>query len=389
MSLKRNNGPSFGQEPVSDRTIFAFSRTERVRGGRIVSGRLLPDLTPESPQVRAAISEWPGSVGVQERPDGGWDLLLFEPEPRSERWWLHVLLFAVTLFSTVVAGGLLAGQPPIYFRALPLFGDWWAPLPVTLDASGLAAGLPFGLSLIGVLALHEGGHYFAARHHRISVTPPFFIPFPPYLSIIGTLGAFIRLRSPVMSRDALLDVGVAGPFMSFIASIPLLWWGLSHSALASIPHAAPNAFLIRFAGEGFWLGESLASSLMVGIILEAGPGQAVVLHPVAFAGWLGLFVTALNLLPISQLDGGHILYAMVGRSQRPLALLFFLALVPLGFLWAGWWVWAVLVYVIGRGRISHPPVFGAERGLSPLRRIVGLLAAATFILCFVPQPFSL
>ena len=388
VSTDFNNVSNFGQGFAFDHTIFAFCRIESVRGGRMVSGRLLPGLTPDSPQVRAALAGWPGSVGGREMEDG-WELLLFEPQHRRERWWLHGLLFVVTLLSTVVAGSLLAGNPPIYFSMVPLFEGWWLPLPVALEARALATGLPFGLTLVTVLALHEGGHYFAARRHRISVTPPFFIPFPPYVSIIGTLGAFIRLRSPVMSRAALLDVGVAGPFMSFIASLPILWWGFTHSQLVPTSHAASSLLQVRFAGEGFWLGESLASAALARLLLDPLPGHIVVLHPVAFAGWLGLFVTALNLLPISQLDGGHILYAMLGKHQRPFALVFFLALIPLGFLWAGWWIWALLVYVVGRGRVAHPSLFAAERGLDGRRLIIGLLAALTFILCFIPVPFRL
>jgi len=113
------------------------------------------------------------------------------------------------------------------------------------------------------------------------------------------------------------------------------------------------------------------------------------LHPVAFAGWLGLFVTALNLLPISQLDGGHILYAAVGSRQKQFAWLFFFALLPLGYLWAGWWLWAVLVFAIGRGRVWHPPVFDADQGLTRNRALVALAAVVIFVVCFVPMPFKL
>jgi len=354
----------------------------------MVSGRLLPGLNPDSPEVVAALDAWPGSVGAREGAHG-WDLLLFEPRRRRERWWLHLVLFGVTLFSTVVAGSLLAGNPPIYFSPLPLFGGWWLPVPVAIDGAALLTGWPFGVALVGILAVHEGGHYFAARHHRISVTPPYFIPFPPYVSIIGTLGAFIRLRSPVTSRRALLDVGVAGPLMSFIASLPLFWWGLVESHLVAARDGRSSMFLIHFLGEAFWIGDSIAATLLAHLALDPGSGQAIVLHPVAFAGWLGLFVTALNLLPISQLDGGHILFAMLGRYHRPFALVFFLALLPLGFLWAGWWVWAVLVYAVGKGRVSHPPLFEGLAGLDRRRLALGGVAAAIFALCFVPIPFQL
>ncbi len=285
---------------------------------------------------------------------------------------------------------MLAGRYPVEFAALYLFDGWWLPIPVGLDLSALAVGLPFGMTLVGILAVHEAGHYFAARRYRITVTPPYFIPFPPYISVIGTLGAFIRLRSPVLSRRHLLDVGVAGPLMSFFASLPVLWWGLLHSRVLSTPFDPPSLYLVRFASERFWLGGSPIVVAMTRLLVGMPPaGHTIELHPVAFAGWLGLFVTALNLLPISQLDGGHILYALLGPRQKVLAWAFFLALIPLGFLWAGWWVWAALVFLVGRGRIQHPPLFDAAETLNRERIYVGLASAVIFLLCFVPMPFRI
>jgi hypothetical protein len=383
-----NSQHTDGQGPADYLAIFAFCRVESVRAGRLLTGRLLPGLTPESAEVGEALAGWAGSVGAREGPLG-WELFLFEPAPRRERWWLHVLLLVATLFSTVVAGSLLAGHWPIGFEALRLYGGWWVPIPVVIDVGALVPGLPFGLALVGVLAVHEAGHYVAARRHRISVTPPYFIPFPPYLSVIGTLGAFIRLRSPVLSRSTLLDVAVAGPLLSFLASLPLLWWGLAHSRVIGVVNA-PTAYLVRFASDRFWLGDSLAMSWVTRMVLDfPGAGHVVEMHPIAFAGWLGLFVTALNLLPISQLDGGHLLYALFGSRQRLAAWAFFLALIPLGFLWAGWWIWAVLVAGVGRGRIGHPPLYNPERGPGAVRVAVGLAAAVAFLLCFVPVPFRL
>lgn len=374
-------------------SIFALWRVEKVPGGRVITGRLLAGLDLDTPEVGEFLAGWDGRHSVRSSPHG-WDVLLFEPAKRRERWWLHGLLFAATLFSTTVAGSLLVGRSPIGFAALLFWQGAWLPVPVSLDPWALAAGFPFGISLVVVLALHEAGHYVAARRHSISVTPPFFIPFPPYVSIIGTLGAFIRLRSPVMSRNALLDVGVAGPLLSFLASVPLLWWGLRHSVMMPEVATLSGPYIIGFSSGGgtdfFSLGDSLAMAGLARVLLGFDAAyQLLDLHPVAFAGWLGLFVTALNLLPLSQLDGGHILYAALGRYQRPLAWAFFVALVPLGFLWAGWWVWAVLVFSIGRGRIRHPAVFNAERGLTPIRRAVALGAAILFLVCFVPVPFAL
>ncbi|UCF19668.1 MAG: site-2 protease family protein [Gemmatimonadota bacterium] len=370
--------------------IFANFRLETVPAGRVLAGRLRAELTPDSPEVREYLGRWPGYAGQREGPQG-WELFLVEPTVRRERWWLHGVLLALTLFSTVVAGSLLAGQTPILFTGLHLFDEWWLPVPLMVDFRALVPGLPFGLALVTVLAVHEAGHYFTARHHRISVTPPFFIPFPPYISIIGTLGAFIRLRSPVLTRPVLLDVGVAGPLLSFAASLPLLWWGLLRSQVVLVLAEMPSRYMVHFAGqEQFWLGGSLVLKGMARLTLGvSGTGELLILHPLAFAGWLGLFVTALNLLPISQLDGGHILYALLGSRQRPLAWVFFALLIPLGLLWAGWWVWATLVFAIGRGRVQHPPLFNDQESPRGRRLWLGLAAGLMFALSFVPIPFLL
>ncbi len=390
MLPESNTAPAPGQGPDPRAAVFSIYRVDTVPGGQVTTGRLRPGLEPDSPAVRELTERRGTTASTREGPHG-WELLLFEAAPRPERWWLHALLFLFTLFSTTVAGSLLAGLWPIQFEMVPTLDGWWLPLPVSLDLADLWAGVPFGLSLVVVLALHEAGHYVAARRRRIGVTPPFFIPFPPYVSIIGTLGAFIRLRSPVLSRRDLLDVAVAGPLASFAASLPMLWWGLSHSAVIVEPSAAPTPYAIAFAGtEQFWLGGSLAMSAISHFALGLpAPDHVVILHPLAFAGWLGLFVTALNLLPIAQLDGGHILYAALGSRQTPLAWLFFLALLPLGFLWAGWWIWAALVFVIGRGRVKHPPLFDSKRGLRVGRSALALLAVVIFALCFIPAPFRL
>lgn len=356
----------------------------------MLTGRLLPGLSPDWPPVREGLKRWPGYYAARPGP-GGWELMLFEPTPRRERWLLHVGLLVVTLFSTVVAGALLAGGEPVTFSTLPLLGGWWIWVPTSIDIDSLMRGIPFGVTLVAILAVHEAGHYVAARWHSISVTPPYFIPFPPYVSVIGTLGAFIRLRSPVPNRRTLLDIGVAGPLASFIASIPVLAWGLSASRPLAVGGSrdVPSTYLVGFAGEHFWLGSSFLLTGLREMVMTLPAGHVLELHPLAFAGWLGLFVTALNLLPISQLDGGHVLYSLVGKRQKLFAWAFFAALIPLGFLWAGWWIWALLVLVVGRGRVRHPSVFDDVQALDGRRVALGLLAAVVFALCFIPVPFHL
>ncbi|MBI4520545.1 MAG: site-2 protease family protein [Gemmatimonadetes bacterium] len=285
----------------------------------------------------------------------------------------------------MAAGSLLAGVDPLRGVALEL-GPIWLPVPTGVDWSALLRGAPFALPLMTILLGHELGHYVIARRLHLRVTLPYFIPFPPYFSIVGTLGAFIRLRSPLMHRRMLFDVAIGGPLVSFLLSIPALVIGLRWSTLAPGAGDAVTPFVVPFAGEAIWIGNSLALAWLADLIVgEAGSGW-IVLHPVAFAAWLGLFVTALNLLPFGQLDGGHILYALVGRRQRVLALALLGVLFPLGWLWWGWWLWLGVAIVIGRGRLGHPPVLQEGEELPRGRRVLGWAAVVVFLLIFAPVP---
>jgi membrane-associated protease RseP (regulator of RpoE activity) len=295
---------------------------------------------------------------------------------RRERWLLHAFLFLLTGFTTTLAGAWMAGHNPLTF------------VPLRLSFDALTKGLTFSVPLLVILLGHELGHYFVALRRRMDVSPPFFLPAPPWISLVGTFGAFIRLRSPVPNRAVLLDIGVAGPLASLALSIPAVWLGLVWSPVAGIPvGAVPTPFALPFGGEPLWLGGSLLFSGMAHLI--AGTGQVLVLHPLAFAGWLGLFITMLNLLPVSQLDGGHILFALIGRSQRWAGLAILAVLLVLGIWWWGWWVWAGLVLLVGRGRVRHPAVWDPELPVTGSRRVLGWLAALIFLLTFVPIPFRL
>ncbi|MGE5190425.1 MAG: site-2 protease family protein [Gemmatimonadota bacterium] len=265
---------------------------------------------------------------------------------------VQVVLFIATFLSTLVAGTFLAGGNPLK-----------NPLDIVL-------GLMFAVPLLSILSVHEMGHYVAARRHGVVVTPPYFIPAP---SFIGTFGAFIKIKSAVPHRDALMDIGAAGPIAGAIVAVPVLLVGLGLSVLK------PSSGL-----AGIPLGESLLFKAATYAVLGSVPsGFDVVLHPVAFAGWIGLLVTALNLLPSGQLDGGHIAYALFGPRYGKVARAVPYLLLPMGFLWGGWVIWAVLLFFLGT---RHPaPVFD-EIPLSRGRRIVGLFAAALFLLCFTPNP---
>ena len=193
-----------------------------------------------------------------------------------------------------------------------------------------------------------------------------------------------------MRRASLFDIGASGPVASFLVSIPLLIVGLMLSETVSGPASLSTPFVVRFAGETVWIGNTpLAHLLATWVLPEAAGSAPIVLHPLAFAGWLGHFLTALNLLPLGQLDGGHILYALLGERQETAARIFLVALLPLGFLWWGWWFWGAAAYLVNRGRLLHPPVLQPRVPLDPVRRGLALFAILMFFLALAPVPIDL
>lgn len=366
--------------------LFSIYRTVVARGDEITQGMLHSDLTVEDPDVRSALGSWQGTHFVFPRAEGTEITLVRRiTQPRRERWWLHLLLGLLTFVTTTIAGAYFAGRDPLtiaFFRA----GTFDIPYPVHLDAGALPAGLIFSLPLLVVLFGHEMGHYLVAKRHGMDSSPPFFIPSPHWINLIGTFGAFIRLRSIVVNRIVLLDVGMAGPLASFLLSLPLVALGLSWSAPMPQLEGVTGRYIVVFGGQPIWLGSSPLFYLFDRLF--QGGGAHLFLHPVAFAGWLGLFVTALNLFPLAQLDGGHILYALVGRAQRFVGIGFLLLLIALGFSWWGWWLWAGVILVIGRGSIRHPAVFDPEIPVTGRRRLLGWCCVVIFILTFVGVPIS-
>ncbi len=356
----------------------------------VLEGTLRPELDASSPEVVDALAAWPAPAYLQAR-DGATQVVLVYPghaEPKSQAW-LHVVLFAATLVTTLAAGALMAGYDPFATEVLRI-GQVDIPYPSAVDWRTLGLGAPFALPFLGVLLAHEMGHYAAARIHRVRASLPYFIPFPPYFSIIGTIGAFIRLLGPMVRRTTLFDVGSAGPLASFVVSVPLLAIGLGLSEAMPGAASLSTPFAIHFAGQVVWLGNGLAVHALASWLGPVPVGEAlIVLHPLALVGWLGLFVTALNLLPLGQLDGGHILYALAPGQHARAARLFVLALVPLGLLWWGWWAWAVLVVLVNRGRIRHPRVLQHEPSLGRVRRGLGWLLILVFFATFVPIPLHL
>ena len=290
-------------------------------------------------------------------------------------------LFLASLFTTVTLGGawsLLVRTDVITdlepFFSLTTVARVWG------DPALRTAGLQFALASHFILLCHELGHWFACRHHRLDATPPFFLPSPFGL---GTLGAFIRIRSAIARKRELLDVGVSGPLAGFVALVPILALGVAWSEPASLASAPA-------VGESLLLYRPGSSLLLEGLTrLFHGPlpaGTVLNPHPLLLAGWLGLFATMLNLLPLSQLDGGHILYAAIGRWQRRLAWPMWGALLLLGLRWPGWWLWSAFVLLIG---VRHPRIY--EEALPLDRRGKRLVAAAwvVFVIGFMPEPIAI
>ena len=277
--------------------------------------------------------------------------------PRRERGpWLHVLLFLATVVTTVGVGGSGIGRVP--------FSE-------PFDAGN---GIAFSGTLLLILGAHELGHYFAARRWFMRVSLPYFIPAP---FALGTLGAFIRLRSPMPNRRVLLDVGASGPLAGFAVAVPAVIIGIYNSRV--LPPMDIQGGII--------LGEPLLFSFLAKLVLGvSGADYTILLHPIALAGWLGLFVTALNLLPMGQLDGGHIVYALFGRRQRTVTIVTGVALVLLASFWLGWLVWVVIPFVLG---FQHPPSLDDDIPLDPKRKVLGWICMGIFAVSFTPVPFQI
>jgi len=262
------------------------------------------------------------------------------------------------------------------FRAnRPAFspGDMAAIIQMGSDPSRWLAGLPFSFTLLGILLAHEFGHYVACWLYHIDASLPYFLPAP---TLIGTLGAFIRIRSPIYTRRALFDVGIAGPIAGAVVLVPALAIGLAYSKV--IPGIATSGELI--------FGVPLIERLLAFVVFPGTPSADIYLHPVARAAWVGALATALNLLPIGQLDGGHVLYSFVGKWHRRLSRLFVFALVPLGlFVSRHWLIWAVLLFFLGT---RHPSIHDVAP-IGPGRKKLAILALVLFVLCFTVAPVRL
>jgi membrane-associated protease RseP (regulator of RpoE activity) len=294
------------------------------------------------------------------------------PVRRRDRVWLHVLLLLLTAFTTSFVGGLH------YYGHVAGFSQNAAALPSLAELRFYMNGLWYSLSILAILGCHEMGHYLACRRYGVDATLPFFLPAP--LPLTGTLGAFIRIRSRIPSKKALFDIAIAGPLAGFVVAVPVLFIGLAMSTVERLP--------ANF--EGVELGEPLlfraAAWLVFGTVAD---GLSINMHPVAFAAWFGLLATALNLFPISQLDGGHISHAVLGRKSTFVTLAMIAGAVGLTFVSTSWLVWTILMVVMlfAMGP-HHPPTLDEQTPLDAGRVLLSVVALVMLIICFTPVPIE-
>ena len=304
--------------------------------------------------------------------DGGGFPVEFDLSSRRKpRYWLNALLFLVTLYSTTLIGARLFHNFQANRPAFDIEGDFAAMWGLILNPALLADGLPFSITLLTILLAHELGHYLACVYYRVDASLPYFLPAP---TVIGTFGAFIRIYSPIYSKRVLFDVGVAGPIAGFVFLVPALGFGMAWSKV--IPGIAERGDLV--------LGSPLIMKLAEWLVFPGVSSADIYLHPVACAAWVGVMATALNLLPIGQSDGGHILYSFFGARHRLISRLLVAGLVPLGvFYWYGWLLWAVFFALFG---MRHPPTIYDDTRLGRGRRMLAWGAVVILVLTFAIAP---
>ena len=296
-------------------------------------------------------------------------LTLPHPTISARRWAVHWLLLGITFLTTTIVGVVLTQS---FENNRPLDLDQYVNVFSLIAARPviLFQGLAFSITLMSILLAHELGHYFACLYYGIDASLPYFLPAP---TPIGTLGAFIRIRSPIYTRRALFDVGIAGPLAGFALLLPAMIIGLANSKM--IPGIAQRGELI--------FGVPAIQRVLELVMFPGVQSADIYLHPIARAAWVGTLATALNLLPIGQLDGGHILYAFVAEKHKLLSRLFVVALVPLGIFYSrSWLVWAVLLFFFA---LRHPVICDTTR-LDRNRVLLGLSALLIFLLTFTVVP---
>ena len=368
--------------------------TDESPKGRLIRyrGQLLSD---DSANAYDQLAEYVKPYGLTPlfRIEKGKQTIYLAPAPEEQKLpnpWVNIVLFVATVFSVMLAGA----QPE-------------SPMPANAGGQILAllkavfTGWPFALSLLSILLAHEFGHYFVSRYHKTPATLPYFIPFP--LSPLGTMGAAIMMKGVPKNKRILFDIGVAGPLAGMVIAIPVLILGLSLSELGTI-EASSSSFI-----EGNSILYLLAKFVVFGKFLPAPAdfgglspflywlryfftgspapigGTDVFIHPVAFAGWAGLLVTALNLIPAGTLDGGHVIHSLLGDKARKAFPFIVGLLIVLGFYWSGWWLWAFMLFWLGR---VNAQTLDQITPLDSSRKLVAAVVIILFVLVFTPVPFS-
>lgn len=343
------------------RDVFLAEAVSLDRERRAVSfwGMLLTDAANAFSVLEGRLAKQ-GYLPILRRHKGR-DSLTVAPVPAvsgRSRPWLNLLLFLATVGTVTLGGAFQEGYDP--------FSD---------PPTAIVRGLPFAVALLGILVTHELAHFLVTRAHGTQATLPYFIPMP--LSPVGTFGALIRMESPITDRRALFDVGISGPLAGLAVSIVALVVGLK---LSQVTPLLPE-------GGAQLLGTGLLVDWITDLVLGPLPDDLVViLHPIAFAGWFGVFITFINLIPVSQLDGGHVGYAFFGQYHRFVAMLVFLGMLLLGLFSTWWFVWAVLVFALGG--LRHPPPLNDITPLDAKRKILAMLSFVLLFLLGTPRPFG-
>ncbi|NPV56778.1 MAG: site-2 protease family protein [Anaerolineae bacterium] len=317
------------------------------------------------------------------------------PEPKPSNPIINLVLFILTLISVLLTGALYGLDSMPEGNLLQIILTF------------IQRGLPFAISLLAILGVHEFGHYLMGRKHGVHVTLPYFIPMP--FSPFGTMGAFINMKEVPRNRRVLLDIGIAGPLAGLAVAIPVMWLGLHQSQLNALPLATQPGGTLSLEGNSilYLLMKYLAFGQLLPAPTDYGNlspllywiryfftgrplplgGMDVLLGPVAWAGWAGLLVTGMNLIPAGQLDGGHIFYTLFGhKAANRFMYVIVGALVLMGFAWNGWWLWAALIFLMGR---AHAEPLDQITTLDTRRKVVAGIGLLVFMLTFVPVPLFL
>jgi Zn-dependent protease len=329
-------------------------------------------LAIDSDQAYALLRERFAELGYTPllRHQDGYDVVVairhvFQTKPGTIRWIPNLILLLITICTTTLMGAVMEQSEQLMRNPALFFQKPWL----------ILTGIPASLTIMSILGIHELAHYFVARKHRLDTTLPYFIPVP---FGFGTFGAIIRIRTPWENRKALFDVGLAGPLAGFIIALPLFFIGLlSSPARPPIPGALPlgSPFLLQWVEK------------LVYLIRDIPKEHDIYVNAMTFAAWFGIIVTGFNLLPVGQLDGGHVAYAVLGRWTRILGIVVLIALVSLGILaWQGWFVWSAFILFSGW---QHPAPLNTVAPLGKTRTILGVLTLAMLILLFTPAPFPM